>query len=73
METSRIIKKINQEKINHKTKYTKISQNQYTDKVVDVTVAVSDTDAQLHEERVISGREQSEIGISSSTREIYPR
>ena len=35
--TSWIIKKINQEKINHKTKYIKISQNQCTDKVVDVT------------------------------------
>ena len=45
VETSRIIKKItlektNQEKINHKTKNIKISQNQYTDKVVDVTVVI---------------------------------
>ena len=39
VETSRIIKKINQ-KINHKTKYIKISQNQYTDNVVDVTVVM---------------------------------
>ena len=42
VEMSRIIKeitleKINQEKINHEIKYIKISQNQYTDKVVDVT------------------------------------
>ena len=37
VETSRIIKKINQEKINHETDYIKISQNQYTDKVVGVT------------------------------------
>ena len=40
VETSRIIRKINQEKINHKTRYIKISQNQYTDKVVDVTVVI---------------------------------
>ena len=45
VETSRIIKKItlekiNQKKINHKTKYIKISQNQYTDKVVDVIVVI---------------------------------
>ena len=40
VETSRIIKKINQEKINNKTRYIKISQNQYTDKVVDVTVVI---------------------------------
>ena len=40
VETSRIIKKINQEKINHKTKYINISQNQYTDKVVDVIVVI---------------------------------
>ena len=39
VETSRIIKKINQEKINHKTKCIK-PQNQYTDKVVDVTVVI---------------------------------
>ena len=32
----------------------------------------SDTDAQLHEERVISVRKQSEIGFSSSTRENVP-
>ena len=36
VETSRIIKQIDQEKINHKTKYTKLSLNQDTDKVVDV-------------------------------------
>ena len=40
VETSGIIKKINQEKINHKTKCIKISQNQYTDKVVDVTFVI---------------------------------
>ena len=40
VETSRITKKTNQEKINHKTKYIKISQNQHTDKVVDVTVVM---------------------------------
>ena len=33
-------KKINQEKINHKTKYIKVSQNQCTEKVVDVTVVM---------------------------------
>ena len=43
VETSRINKKINQEKINHKTKYIKISQNQYSDKVVDVTVCDTET------------------------------
>ena len=32
----------------------------------------SDTDAQLHEERVISVRKHAEIGISSSTRENVP-
>ena len=32
----------------------------------------SDTDAQLHQERVISVRKQAEIGISSSTRENVP-
>ena len=32
----------------------------------------SDTDAQLHEERLISVRKQAEIGISSSTRENVP-
>ena len=32
----------------------------------------SDTDAQLHEERVISVRKQAEIGISGSTREHAP-
>ena len=32
----------------------------------------SDTDAQLHEERVVSVRKQAEIGISSSTRENVP-
>ena len=42
VETSRIIKKINQ-KINHKTKYIKISQNQYTDNAVDVTVVMTET------------------------------
>ena len=47
LETSRIIKKItlekiNQEKINQETKYIKISQNQHTDRVVDVTVAVQE-------------------------------
>ena len=47
VETSRITKKItlekiNQEKINHKTKYIKISQNQQTDKVVDVAAAVQE-------------------------------
>ena len=45
VETSRILKKINQEKINHKTKYVKISQNQYTDKVVDVTVVIPKQDS----------------------------
>ena len=40
VETSRIIKKINQEKINHKTNYIKISQDWYTDKVVDVAVLI---------------------------------
>ena len=40
VETSRIIKKINQEKINHKTKHINISQNQHTDKVVDGTVVI---------------------------------
>ena len=39
VETSGIIKKINQEKINHKTKCIK-PQNQYTDKVVDVTFVI---------------------------------
>ena len=42
VETSRIIKKITLEKINHETKYIKIWQNQHTDKVVDVTVAVQE-------------------------------
>ena len=32
----------------------------------------SDTDAQLHKERVISVRKQAEIGFSSSTRENVP-
>ena len=32
VETSRIIKKINLEKINHETEHIKISQNQYTDR-----------------------------------------
>ena len=39
VETSRIIKKIYQEKINQETDYIKIHQK-YTDKVVDVTVEV---------------------------------
>ena len=32
----------------------------------------SDTDAQVHEERVISVRKQANIGISSSTKETVP-
>ena len=40
VETSRIIKKITQEKVNQETEYIKIHQNQYTDKVVDVSVEV---------------------------------
>ena len=32
------MKPVTQEKINHGTEYIKISQNPYTDKVVDVTV-----------------------------------
>ena len=47
METSRIIKKTtmektNLEKINHETEYIKISQNQYTDNAVDLTVVIQD-------------------------------
>ena len=47
VETSRIIKrttleKINLEKINRETTYIKISQNQYTDKAVDVTVVIEE-------------------------------
>ena len=32
----------NQEKINQETEYTKIPQNQYTDRVVDVTVVMKE-------------------------------
>ena len=42
VETSRIIKKITLEKINQETTYVKISQNQHTERVVDVTVAVEE-------------------------------
>ena len=34
------LEKINLEKINHETEYIKISQNQYSDKAVDVTVVI---------------------------------
>ena len=48
VETSRIIKqitleKINQEKINNETEYSKSSQNQYKDKAVDVTVVMEES------------------------------
>ena len=42
VETSRIIKKTTLEKINHETEYIKISQNQYTDEAVDVTVVIEE-------------------------------
>ena len=52
VERSRIIKKIaldeiNQEKINHETDHIKISQNQYTDKAVDVTVVIEEIATQI--------------------------
>ena len=52
VERSRIIKKttlekINLEKINHETEYIKISQNQYTDKAVDVTVVIEEIVIQI--------------------------
>ena len=69
VETSRIIKKItlekiNQEKINHKTKYIKISQNQYTDKVVDVTVVIGEIVTLMQTmHRVGEGNLTSEYGL----------
>ena len=36
------MKPVTQEKINHATEYTKIPQNPYTDKVVDVTVVTGE-------------------------------
>ena len=52
METSWIIKKtilekINVEMINYETEYVKISQNQYTDKAVDVTVVIKEIVTQI--------------------------
>ena len=52
METSGIIKKttlekINLEKINHETEYIKISQHQYTNKAVDVTVVIEEIVTQI--------------------------
>ena len=37
------MKKTTLEKINHETEYIKISQNQYTDKAVDVTAVIEET------------------------------
>ena len=45
--------------------------NQVTSKIMKQPLE-SDTDAQLHEERVISVRKQADIDISSSTRENFP-
>ena len=55
METSGIIKKttlenINLEKINHETEYIKISQHQYTDKAVDVTVVIEEIVTQIQKQ-----------------------
>ena len=36
------MEKTNLEKINHETEYIKISQNQYTDNAVDLTVVIQD-------------------------------
>ena len=47
METSRVIKKITLEQINLKIDYIKISQNQNTDKAVDVTVVTEEIVTQM--------------------------
>ena len=41
------MKKTTLEKINHETEYIKISQNQYTDKAVDVTVVIEEFVTQI--------------------------
>ena len=70
METSWTIKKITQEKINqeksnHETEYINIPQNQYTDRVVDVTVVIQEQVSQIKRctDRVGEGNPTSEFGL----------
>ena len=56
---------------NSKIVIERIWINPVTSKIM-VQPLESDTDAQLHEERVISVRKRAEIGISISTRENVP-
>ena len=69
VEKPRIIKnitldEINQEKVNHETDYIKISQNQYTDKAVNVTVVTGEIVTQMQTmHRVGEGNLTSEFGL----------
>ena len=70
VETSGIIKKttlekINLEKINHETEYIKISQHQYTDKAVDVTVVIEEIVTQIQNNaQKISEKETQQVDLS---------
>ena len=57
--------KINQEKCNHETEYIKIPQNQYTDRVVDVTVVIQEQVSKIKRctDRVGEGNPLSEFGL----------
>ena len=74
VETSRIINKINQEKINHETKDIKISQNQYTDNAVDVTVVMKEMVTQIQSNaQKQSEKETPQVDLSwtSDTVEVH--
>ena len=64
VETSRIIKKTTLDDINHGTDYIKISQNQYTDKAVDVTVVTEEIVTQIQNAQKDSEKETLQRDLS---------
>ena len=65
------MKKTTLEKINHETKYIKISQNQYTDKAVDVTVVIEEFVTQIQNNaQKDSEKETQQVDLSCTSNAV---